>query len=291
MSSIWKKSAMKAAASLPGVRSVVQIGDQLWGRSPQFRDVYSREAPSPATPFNIFRNAWSSAVPGFETGSSSLFDDFRVKWLEAQLGSFSGQRVLELGPLEGGHTCMMERAGASVVAIEGNQRAFLKCLIVKDALHLKSEFLYGDFRPYLETAESGRFDFILAIGVLYHMLEPLKLLHDIARVTNAFGLWTHYYDPDIIGKTLHFDPKPFLQTVDGNSAEVYRQHYLSSLAAPTFCGGSAPTSYWLTKNGLLQYLERLGYQVRVGDDAPHHPNGPSILLFAKRATQTGPTDR
>ncbi len=188
MRSIWKesaiKSALKTAAILPGIRRVVQLGDQLWGRSPQFRDVYCREAPSPATPFNIFRNSWSSAVPGFETGSASLFDDVRIKWLEAQLGSFSGQRVLELGPLEGGHTCMMERAGASVVAIEANQRAFLKCLIVKDALHLKSEFLYGDFRPYLEAAQPGRFDFILAIGVLYHMLEPLKLLHDIARVTN-----------------------------------------------------------------------------------------------------------
>jgi hypothetical protein len=263
----------------------------LWGRSPQFHDTYSRDAPSPATPFNIFKNSWSSAVPGFETGSSSLFDDIRIKWLEAQLGSFSGQRVLELGPLEGGHTCMMERAGASVVAIEGNQRAFLKCLIVKDAFHLKSEFLYGDFRPYIETTKSGSFDFILAMGVLYHMLEPLKLLHDVARVTNAFGLWTHYYDTDIIGKTLHFDPKPFLQTVDGNSAEVYRQHYLSSLTAPTFCGGSAPTSCWLTKNGLLQYIERLGFQARVGDDTPHHPNGPSILLFAKRTTPTEPTDR
>ena len=159
---------------------------------------------------------------------------------------------------------MMEHTGASVVAIEANQRAFLKCLIVKDALHLKSEFLYGDFRPYLEAAQPGRFDFILAIGVLYHMLEPLKLLHDITRLTNAFGLWTQYYEPEIIGNTLHFDPKPFVQSVDGNSAEVCRQHYLSTLAAPTFCGGSAPTSCWLTKNGLLQYLERLGYQVQVG---------------------------
>lgn len=124
MRSIWKKSAMKAAASLPGVGSLVQLGDKLWGRSPEFRDVYSHETPSPATPFNILRNAWSSAVPGFETGSSALFDDIRIKWLEAQLGSFAGQRVLDLGPLEGGHTCMMENAGASVVAIEGNQRPF-----------------------------------------------------------------------------------------------------------------------------------------------------------------------
>ena len=283
MQSIWKRSAV-TAATLPGVRRVVQIGGQILGRSPQFRDIYTREAPSPATPFNIFRNMWSSAVPGFESGSAALFDDFRIKWLEAQLGSFSGQRVLELGPLEGGHTCMMERAGASVVAIEANQRAFLKCLIVKDALHLKSEFLYGDFRPYLEAAQPGLFDFVLAMGVLYHMIEPLKLLHDIGRVTNAFGLWTHYYDANLIGKTVQFDSKPLVQTVAGNSVEVYRQHYLSSFATSKFCGGSAPTSCWLTRDGLLQYVERLGYQVQVGDEAPHHQNGPCILLFARRKT-------
>ena len=285
MGRIWnncRKAAGETAARLPGVRPLVQLGGQLWGRSPQFRDVYSREAPSAASPFNIFRNSWSSAVPGFDTGKASLFDDLRIKWLETRLGSFSGTRVLELGPLEGGHTYMMEHAGASVVAIEANERAFLKCLIVKDALHLKSEFLYGDFRPYLESTRPGRFDFVLAIGVLYHMLEPLKLLHDIARVTDAFGLWTHYYDSDLIRSKLHFDSKPFLQTFEGKSAEVYRQHYLSSVALPTFCGGSEPTSCWLAKEGLLQFVKSLGFEVQIGEDNPHHPNGPSILLFARR---------
>lgn len=273
---------MQTAAKLPVVRRMVQFGGRLWGRSPQFRDVYSREAPSPATPFSIFKGAWSSAVPGFETGKITLFNDFRIEWMESQLGSFSGQRVLELGPLEGGHTCMMEHAGANVVAIEANQRAFLKCLIVKDALHLKSQFLYGDFRPYLEAAQPGEFNFVLAVGVLYHMLEPVKLLHDIARVTNAFGLWTHYYDPDISGTRLQFDPKPLLQTVEGNSVEVYQQHYLLSVALPGFCGGSEPTSCWLTKDGLIQYVKHLGFEVQIGEDNPHHPNGPSILLFARR---------
>jgi hypothetical protein len=221
-------------------------------------------------------------VPGFESGSAPLFDDDRIKWLETQLGSYSGRSVLELGPLEGGHTYMMERAGAKVIAIEANQRAFLKCLIVKDALHLKSEFLYGDFRPYLEVSPPGRFDFVLAVGVLYHMLEPLKLLHDIARVTDVFGLWTHYFDPHIIRDKLRFDSKPVIQTVEGKSAEVYRQYYLSSVGTAKFCGGSEPTSCWLTREGLLQYLNCLGFEVQIGEDNPHHPNGPSILLFARR---------
>ncbi|HEY1901683.1 MAG TPA: methyltransferase domain-containing protein [Terracidiphilus sp.] len=272
---------MHAAGTVPLVRPLLQHVGQFIGQTPQIRDVYSREIPSPATPFTIFKNEWSSAVPGFETGKSELFEDARIKWLEAQVGSFQGKRVLELGPLEAGHTTMLERAGADVTAIEANQRAFLKCLIVKNALRLKAEFLYGDFRPYLKQTRPGAFDFVLAIGVLYHMLEPAKLLHDIAQATDAFGVWTHYYNHKIIGSTPRFDPKPSVQTVEGKSVEVYKQNYLFSVKARGFCGGSAPTSYWLTRNGLLDYVKALGFDVQVGGEDLHHHSGPNILFFAK----------
>jgi hypothetical protein len=274
--------AWRIARRFPPGRRLIQYAGRRRAQAPQFQDLYSKEMPSPVTPFNIFKGTWNSAIPGFPTGESALFDDFRVRWLEGQYGSFAGKRVLELGPLEGGHTYMLEQAKAQVTAIEANQRAFLKCLIVKNAFQLKSEFLYGDFRPYLAAAKAGEFDFVLAIGVLYHMTEPVKLLHDIARVTDAFGLWTHYYDVDRFKTDVRFSSQPVLQTVDGTAVEVYQQHYLSSLTSSRFIGGSEPTSCWLTKAALLGYLKQLGFQVEVGDDNPDHPHGPCILLFARR---------
>ncbi len=278
----FRSAGFQFAVKVPVLRRLIQRRGQRRGQSQQLQDLYCREAPSAATPFLIFKNGWNSAVPGFETGESALFDDFRIQWLGAQLNSFLGQRVLELGPLEAGHTYMMEKAGAEVTAIEANQRAFLKCLIVKNAFSLKSTFLYGDFRPYLEKVERGRFDFILAVGVLYHMLEPVKLLYDISGVTDAFGLWTHYYSPEIIADKVRFTPKAVVQTVAGHSVEVYEQHYLSSLGATRFIGGSEPTSHWLTRDGLLEYIRSLGFKIRIGDENPNHPNGPCILLFASR---------
>jgi Methyltransferase domain len=186
-------------------------------------------------------------------------------------------------PLEGGHTWMMEQAGAKVVAIEANQKAFLKCLVVKNALSLKSEILYGDFRPYLEMATPGSFDLVTALGVLYHMTEPVKLLHDIARITDCFAVWTHYYDHDILAsQSLRFDPNPHLQTANGTSVQVYRQNYLSGVTRSGFCGGSAPTSSWLTRRGLLDYIEALGFEITIGHEDPKHPNGPCIMLLARR---------
>src|SRR5947209_4713097 len=92
--------ANKAVAIFPPLRRLVQLAGLGWGQSPQFRNLYSKDLPSHANAFNIFSKQWSSAVPSFETGNAALFDDGRIKWLQTQLGSFQGKRVLELGPLE-----------------------------------------------------------------------------------------------------------------------------------------------------------------------------------------------
>jgi hypothetical protein len=55
----------------------------------------------------------------------------------------------------------------------------------------------GDFGRYLEQCDE-KFDVLIASGVLYHMSEPVRLLENAAKVTNHIGLWTHYYDPEII---------------------------------------------------------------------------------------------
>lgn len=85
--------------------------------------------------------------------------------------------VLELGPLEAGHTYMLEKMGArSIVAVEANSRAYLKCLIVKELFELKrAKFLLGDFVAYLKN-NTRHFDLCLASGVLYHMQNPAELL-------------------------------------------------------------------------------------------------------------------
>jgi SAM-dependent methyltransferase len=91
--------------------------------------------------------------------------------------------VLELGPLEGGHSFMFERLGArEVIAIEANPRAYLKCLIIKELLDLRRvRFLCGDFLEYLR-ADGTDFDLVFASGVLYHMRNLAR-----TSATNPIG--------------------------------------------------------------------------------------------------------
>ncbi len=102
-------------------------------------------------------------------------------------------RVLELGPLEGGHTYALEKFGADVLAIESNSDAYLKCLIAKEITGIKARFMLGDVTEFL-TSTRERFDLVFACGVLYHMRDPITVIEDISRVTDRCYVWSHVFD-------------------------------------------------------------------------------------------------
>ena len=104
-------------------------------------DAYVKSAPSAQNALDIFKGEWASVLPPpynhLQAGGIPLFQDQRAAWALEQLGGCQGQRVLELGPLEGAHSYILQQHGAaSVTAIEANTRAYLKCLIVKELLGL-----------------------------------------------------------------------------------------------------------------------------------------------------------
>ncbi len=254
-------------------------------------DAYIKTAPSDQNVLDLFDNEWSSFVPGegrvARPGTSLLFDDGRVTWLGEVLGGFSGLRVLELGPLEAGHSTMLEQRGAaSVLAVEANTRAYLKCLCIKELFQLqRTRFLLGDFVQYLENT-SERFDLVLASGVLYHMMDPAKLLALMGRSTDRLMLWTHYFEETIIRANPNLTRKfgrLKQENRDGVKLTCVDQSYLDSLKWNGFCGGSAPTSVWLTRSSILDYLRHLGFnQIDISFEDLAHPNGPSFAVCAQR---------
>jgi len=249
-------------------------------------DLYTNEMPSHRVAFSLFEGTWASSVPGYGLGSALLFEDPRIDWLLEQCGGVAGKSVVELGPLEGGHTYMMANAGAeSITSIEANSNAFLKCLLVQNALKFKADFLYGDFRPYLDECER-RFDFLLASGVLYHMTDPIKVIESMANVSDSLGIWTHYYDASAPGykerQKPYCEEAPTITTFRGKTMTTHKRHYEADLDSKNFLGGSAPYSRWMTKDTLIAALEAMDMKVTIGTDHPDHPNGPCVLLFATR---------
>jgi Methyltransferase domain len=251
-------------------------------------DLYVNSAPSPQHALDIFKGQWASFLPppyqNLQAGRIPLFNDHRAEWAIEQLGGCHGQRVLELGPNEGGHSYMLERHGAgSVTSVEANTHAFLKCLIIKEVLGLQRvRFLCGDFVAYLQQTEE-QFDLIFSAGVLYHMRDPVGLLSLLARHTNRVYIWTHYYDHEI----LQASPLNYRYTVhtpaetEGFRYTLHRQDYMQSLDVPSFSGGSAAHSNWLSRADLLGALRHFGFgDIRMKNEDVNHPHGPCFDIVA-----------
>jgi len=252
---------------------------------------YNNSNPSDQNALNIFKEEWSSKFPETfklsTSGEADLFEDQRILWAEEHGIVFRNKEVLELGPLEAGHTWMMDQRGTrSIIAVEAHERAYLKSLIIKEITQIKSaRFLHGDFELYLKKI-SKTFDICLASGVLYHSKNPVELLHNICKRCNQLILWTHYYDEKVMkAKDSSFSDR-FNQTetfnYQGESINLHPFQYKNEAATNAFCGGLNNNSIWLERKGIETILEKNNFQITaIGFDHPNHPKGPAFALLAE----------
>ena len=248
---------------------------------------FEERAPSHANAIDIFAGRWAAALSEFDPtwrgGDAKLLIDPRPGYAARYLGRegyLNGMTMLELGPLEGAHTYQLEKLGAArILAIESNVEAYLKCLIMKEALGMKhAEFLLGDFNLYLRDC-TERFDLVFACGVLYHMEDPLALIRGIARVTDRCLVWTHYFDEE--GRDSRVAVPAAL---DGIASTYYRAEYRDRAQA-TFWGGNKPSASWMTRDDILAAFRHFGLDeiAIILEDRDAEP-GPTVC-FAARRTQ------
>jgi SAM-dependent methyltransferase len=247
----------------------------------KFHDI----APSAQAAIDLFKGHWASRFPDLDppviAGDAPLFTvDHRPGQAAAAFGGGSGRldgsRVVELGPLEGGHTYQLERLGAEVIAIEGNAEAYLKCLIVKEVLGMRAKFLLGDFGRYLDGVERP-FDVVFASGVLYHMEEPLRLIERICRAGDNAFLWTHYYDPE---RCQGFQGAVIAH--GGVSVEHFRKGY-GDQSHGRFWGGLDDAACWLPRDEIVRAFKAFGHtNVDVLEANPDHPHGPCFTIATSR---------
>jgi Methyltransferase domain len=246
--------------------------------------------PSPQTAVDIFAGRWASDLskvcPVVGTGDADLFvGDGRPKQAAKAFGNKDGRldgvRILELGPLEAAHSYQLERLGAvSIVGIETNVDAFLKCLIVKEILDLKNtNFILGDALEFL-TKTQDRFDMVFCSGVLYHMRDPVTFIKAICNVTNKCFVWTHYYN-DECGNN---DGKRTRRHVNisGFDADYYELEYPDKENG-TFLGGNNDLRAWMMRDDIVACFKYFGLnEVILLGDAPLNPAGACLSFAASR---------
>ena len=260
----------------------------------RFETGYCRSAPSTQTAVDVFRGLWKSSFPVGEkvqAGNTPNFEDPRVAWVDALIGGVRGRSVLELGPFEAYNTYQLALRGASpVVAVEGNNVNYLKCLVVKETLGVQASFLHGDILEFLKETRKT-FDLVWAAGVLYHQLDPLLVLKYVTRVCNRIFIWTHFFDPRIEENTEeypHFDRDQDVEKeVEGyRCTHHYRSYRRREKTVPAFfSGGNSSFAYWLEKDDILNFLKECGFEhVSIRGIQMKHKAGPTMSLLAERST-------
>lgn len=109
-----------------------------------------------------------------------------VEFLRNRLDSFqlpldlNGTHVLDIGPWDGFFSFEMERRGATVTALDYVDLDTFRML--HKSLESKVNYIQKDIYE-LNEATDGLFDFVLLLGVLYHLKYPIVGLEKVCKVT------------------------------------------------------------------------------------------------------------
>jgi SAM-dependent methyltransferase len=203
--------------------------------------------------------------------------DPRIRRLAGEL-SLEGKRVLELGCLEGGHSLALSRLGPrELVAVEGRAASYVRCCVVKNVFGLdRVRFVLDDVR-HVTPERYGRFDVVVAMGVLYHLPDPHVLLANLPRLADVVYLSTHYANE----RHPQHSPEATLDTPWGTvRGRRYREY---GLADPL--SGLEQHSFWLRASDLLDLCRRAGFtdvKEMARDDGADPTGTPSWIELALR---------
>jgi SAM-dependent methyltransferase len=184
-------------------------------------------------------------------------------------GRLAGLRAADLGCNEGGFSLALARHGAEVLGVEAREENVAKCRLLADHFALPNlRFLQADVKDFRRDAH-GAFDVALALGILYHLDDPVGWLEQVADATRAvLYVDTHFAPPE--GADLE-SLEPGLRgalgpvvtrTAEGWEYEGRWFHEFDDEAqrdGMPWASFSNPDSFWLTKRSLLRALHRAGF--------------------------------
>jgi hypothetical protein len=257
----------------------------------RFMSKFSPDAPSDGNSYRVYADAWKFDFDKIsEAEILHIIDrDPRPLWCSETFTNFSKMTVAELGPADGYNTAGLERLGAKrVIAVEGNVDAFLRCLILKNALNLRAKFFLGDFNRLFEVSEL-KHDLLYASGVLYHLPDPLKFIEDASQNSKNLFLWTHFYDQESVDKIENEsycfrDKITEVRSFRGRQVTYHRRVYdTDHVASAGYIGGLKEAASWISREDLFAALDLCGYEIKKVVEDPFAPGRmPAVNILATK---------
>lgn len=181
-------------------------------------------------------------------------------------GQLTGLRVADLGCLEGGFTLALAQRGMDVIGLEARQMNLDKCLLLKEHFDLPQlEFRLDDVKNF-SRGKYETFDIVLALGIFYHLNDPVAWLQQVAAATRGVLVIESHYAPSddralkLLDSRLKLGPL-VQEKIDGIQYEGRWFFEFEPRADPEpmpWASYSNNKSFWLTKESLLRAALRAG---------------------------------
>jgi hypothetical protein len=208
-------------------------------------------------------------------GEPDFFEtDLRLKAIIRALSfvyrnRLEGLRAADLGSLEGGFALALAERGMEVTGIEARRKNLDKCLLLKEHFGLANlRFLHDDVKN-LTAQKFDMFDVALALGILYHLDQPLLWLRRAAETVRGVLVIDSHYAPADDSLLSRIDQRlalgPLKNMSDGEDGYEGRWFFeyddKANREDQLWASYSNGSSFWLTKESLLKALLRSGFDL------------------------------
>lgn len=181
------------------------------------------------------------------------------------------KHVLEIGCFEGNHTLGLTRYARRVTAVDGRVANVVKTIVRCAMFDVHPSVFTCDVEARPLRVDELRADVVHHVGVLYHLLDPVRHLRDLGAIARVgLMLDTHYaLDPEATDT----------YSVDGRGYR-YKRYREFGLRDPF--SGMHDHSKWLRLDDILGVLADVGLsEVRVLQTREER-NGPRVLMIVGR---------
>jgi tRNA (mo5U34)-methyltransferase len=211
--------------------------------------------------------AWTGKREG-----PQLIPDPRIVLMHERFG-LEGKHVLEIGCFEGVHTIALCQRAGRVTAVDSRTENVVKT-IVRTSLYGCHPDVFPvdvDSATGIDTLAGIGADFVHHVGVLYHLLDPVRHVLALGRVAGSgVMLDTHVSAPADATEVVAVDGEQF----------KYRR-YREQGRADVF-SGMHDHAKWLTEATLVDLLARAGFSDVDVVERRAERHGPRVLILAQR---------
>ncbi len=215
---------------------------------------------------------------GVSTAPRHFLGDFpNIKWrhLAAEIpGDLSGATVLDIG-CNGGFYCIhMKRRGASrVLGIDVDERYLKQARFAAEQLELDIEF--QKLSVYELDRLAGQFDYVLFMGVLYHLRYPLYALDKVVKKVAGKLI----FQTMIRGSET---PKRWAENYHFWNKEIFKDPQFPCMYFIEQRYADDPTNWWLPNGSAAEGMLRSS-----GLEIISHPEPESWICAPRRVLRDG----